>query len=560
MVTKTFKYIVNRKVVYFLGIEFNNQQLYALYDMENWWNKRDEQVYELSGAAGTGKAQPLDTMIPTPKGDVKMGELRIGDMVYNRYHQPVKVVGIYNQGYLPSYLVKFESGRSTECSMEHLWNVVIEGDNEDVLREYVMELHTMLYHHMHGKNVYVPMVRDDMSQPQKYDKVVSIESTHTEKLMRCIYVDDPGHLYLTNDNIVTHNTTLIRYFIERIGLELSDVAFVAYMGKAAMQMGRNGLPAQTIHSLIYNCVRRPVYDDEGYIVVNSRGKVKTKLEFELKERIPHELKLIVVDEASMVNHEIGEDLLSFKIPVIALGDLNQLPPVFGNPFFLNKPRFRLTQVMRQKEDDPIVHLAHRVLDDKPLKIGVFGKSVVMDKSDMDLFQLTEADVVLTCTNKLRHGINTFFREDIHKFKNPQFPYVGEKVICRKNNWERSLNGIIYLTNGMSGTIDHVDRSSFNGKKIDIDFKPDFTNKKFKNLSINYKQLFETPGGEELNKYLIGTEKFEFAYAITVHTSQGSQYPNVVFMRETQMAHDKEFFKKLQYTAITRASESITIII
>ena len=111
---------------------------------------------------------------------------------------------------------------------------------------------------------------------------------------------------------------------------------------------------------------------------------------------------------------------------------------------------------------------------------------------------------------------------------------------------------------MSGTIDYVDRESFNGKEIKIDFKPDFTKKVFKNLSISYKQLFEVPGSDS-SPYAFNLEKFEFAYAITVHISQGSQYPNVTFLRETQMAHDKDFFRKLQYTAITRASESITIV-
>lgn len=538
-----------------MGIEFNNQQLHALYDMENWWSSLDDQVYELSGAAGTGKAQPLDTLIPTPKGRIPLGDLNVGDYVYNRRFKPVKVLGVYDQGELESYTVKFESGKSTECSIEHFWKFYrdseMRGPAEIKALKEIIEL-------MSGptpENIYVPKASSFMNHS---DRILSVESTKKMKPMRCIYVDDSEHLYLTNDYIVTHNTTLIRYFIERIGLELEDVAFVAYMGKAAMQMARNGLPAQTIHSLIYDCRPEVMYDEHGYVVLDSRGKPKRKLSFVLREKLIKNVKLIVVDEASMVNHDIGNDLLSFNIPIIALGDLNQLPPVFGNPFFLNNPRYRLTQVMRQKEDDPIVHLAHRVLNDKSLPIGVYGKSSVIDKSDLDLYQLTKSDVILTCTNNLRHNINMFFREEIHKFPKPQFPYVGEKIICRRNDWGKSLDKIIFLTNGMSGTIDYVDRESFNGKEIKIDFKPDFTKKVFKNLNIDYKQLFDVPGSDA-SPFAFNRQKFEFAYAITVHISQGSQYPNVTFLRETQMAHDKEFFKKLQYTAITRASESITIV-
>lgn len=537
-----------------MGIEFNNQQIHALYDMENWWSSSNDQVYELSGAAGTGKAQPLDTMIPTPNGYVQLGKLKVGDYVYNRYYKAVKILGVYDQGELESYTVKFKSGKSTECSIEHLWmfyrNLILTGTPEvRTLREIIEYISGP-----NPENIYVPTagyVRKDG------DRIVSIESTKKMKPMRCIYVDDDEHLYLTNDYIVTHNTTLIRYFIDRLGLELSDVAFVAYMGKAAMQMARNGLPAQTIHSLIYECKPKVVCDEDGNIEFDSRGKPKTKLAFELREKLFKDVKLIVIDEASMVNQDIGNDLLSFGIPIIALGDLNQLPPVFGKPFFLNKPRYRLTQVMRQKENDPIVYLAHRVLNDEPLCTGVYGKSAVIDRADMDFYQLTKADVILTCTNNLRHKINTFFREEVNKFAKPQFPYVGEKVICRRNNWSKSLDDMIFLTNGMSGTINYVDRSSFDGKKILIDFKPDFTKKVFKNLLVDYKELFETPGSAQ-SPYAFNREKFEFAYAITVHISQGSQYPNVTFLRETQMAHDKEFFKKLQYTAITRASESITI--
>lgn len=351
-----------------MGIEFNDQQIHALYDIENWWNNQNSQVYELSGAAGTGK------------------------------------------------------------------------------------------------------------------------------------------------------TTLIRYFIDRIGLKLSDVAFVAYMGKAAMQMARNGLPAQTIHSLIYRYEKRVVLDDDGNIVTLPSGKPKLKFEFILRDMLSRPVKLIVLDEASMVNREIAKDILSFGIPIIALGDLNQLPPVFGNPYFLENPNYILTQVMRQQEGNPIVYLAHRVLDNKSLNIGIYGKNAcVIHKTDLTEFTLEKADIVLTGTNKLRHEINTLFRKNIKNISKLDMPNVGEKIICRKNNWDRSIGDSIYLINGMTGYIDYVDRSSFNGKSIKIDFRPDFLKKKFKNLIIDYPRLYSMPGNSDnSDPWSFGRDQFEFAYAITTH--------------------------------------------
>lgn len=358
----------------------------------------------------------------------------------------------------------------------------------------------------------------------------------------------------------TGKTTLIKYFIERIGLEMSDVAFVAFMGKAAMQMARSGLPAQTIHSLIYDYEKVVDTDENGNILVYPSGKPKTKFQFTLKKKLFKKLKLLVLDEAGMVNKQIAQDLLSFGIPIIVLGDLNQLPPVIGEPFFLKEPNVILTKIMRQAEDNPIIYLSQRVLNDEPLQYGSYGQSNIIRKSDMNDFLLKEADIVLTGTNNLRNEINTIFRENIYNIKKLDIPQIGEKIICRKNNWNRCINDTIYMTNGMSGLISYIDMESFNGKSIKLDFQPDFLNKKFKNVVVDYKRLFSTPGKDYDNDpYSFTRDQFEFAYAITVHLSQGSQYKNVVFLNE-RMRFSKDDYKRLQYTAITRAMDKITIVI
>lgn len=359
----------------------------------------------------------------------------------------------------------------------------------------------------------------------------------------------------------TGKTTLIRYFIDRIGLDLSDVAFVAYMGKAATVMARNSLPGQTIHSLIYEYTRVLDLDEDGNIQLNERGKPKTKMTFELREKISKKVKLIVLDEAGMVNEKIGTDLLSYGIPIITLGDLNQLPPVFGKPFFLKNPNVILTQVMRQAEGDPIVWLAHRVLENLPLQTGVYGKSSVIKKDDLNEYILKKSDIVITGTNKLRYEVNNLFREQITPVRRLDFLNVGEKVVCRKNNWNRNIDDTIFLTNGLSGYVDFVDRESFNSKGLKIDFRPDFLKTKcFKNVVVDYKHLFESPSvSDDDDRYILGREKFEFAYALTCHSTQGSTYPNVVFLNEKGI-FDSDTYRRLQYTAITRASEQVTVVL
>ena len=197
----------------------------------------------------------------------------------------------------------------------------------------------------------------------------------------------------------TGKTTLVRYLIERLGLNYDQVLFLAYMGKAASQLSRNGLPAQTIHSAIYDYIKIPDIDENGKIIINPKtNRPKMVSKFIKKDRIKKGVKLIVVDEASMVSQEIAEDLMSFGIPIITLGDLNQLPPVYGSAFFLQEPDIILKQIMRQAEGDPIVWLSQEILAGRELKFGVYGNSAVIPKRDITEFQFKESDTILTGTN------------------------------------------------------------------------------------------------------------------------------------------------------------------
>ena len=103
-------------------------------------------------------------------------------------------------------------------------------------------------------------------------------------------------------------TTLIRYLIERLNLKYDEVLFLAYMGKAASQMARNGLPAKTIHSAIYDYVKVYDRDEKGKIIFTEDRKPKMKKTFVKKDRLDKKIKLIVVDEGSTVDEKIGKDL------------------------------------------------------------------------------------------------------------------------------------------------------------------------------------------------------------------------------------------------------------
>lgn len=73
------------------------------------------------GFAGTGKAMPKDTLIPTPDGEKLLGEIKVGDFVFDRKGHPTKVLGVYDRGVRRCFELTFSDGRKTRCCDEHIW-------------------------------------------------------------------------------------------------------------------------------------------------------------------------------------------------------------------------------------------------------------------------------------------------------------------------------------------------------------------------------------------------------------------------------------------------------
>lgn len=102
----------------FYGIKLDPEQKVLV---DTIWSK-DYDIVFVNAKAGTGKAQPLDTNIPTPDGWRKLGDIKVGDYVFDRTGSPTKVIGVYNQGMQEAYRVTLKDGRSTICAKEHLWS------------------------------------------------------------------------------------------------------------------------------------------------------------------------------------------------------------------------------------------------------------------------------------------------------------------------------------------------------------------------------------------------------------------------------------------------------
>lgn len=346
-------------------------------------------------------------------------------------------------------------------------------------------------------------------------------------------------------------TSVIQEVINQLGLSAINHEYIAcaYVGKAVLNLLQHGITARTIHSLIYypTRVRDIIIDEYG------NEKKKYKMEFILKDTLEHPYKLIIVDEATMVNDAMVRELLSFHIPIVFIGDMNQLPPVFGISSVMKYPDFTLTKIMRQAEDDPIVRLSQMVLHDEPIEYGDYGLSSVVESYEITDKILYDFDQIICGKNKTRDEINNTIRKDILG-RRSESPVLGDKIICRQNNWDTSVNGI-YLTNGLIGDIVDISRATASRGYYNICFEPDFMDDCFSDVKMDIKYI--VANHEARKKWGISRyEKFEYGYAITVHLSQGSEYPRVLLIDE--YFGDEDFMRRLRYTGITRAKKSICI--
>lgn len=398
-------------------------------------------------------------------------------------------------------------------------------------------------------------------------------------------------------------TFLINQIIDDLGLLPQQVAYGTPTGKAASVLIQKGRDAATIHRLIYTPVDEEYETKVGGDVIKSH-----RVKFVKKDSIPN-YKLIILDEVSMVDETMMKDLISFAIPILATGDPGQLPPIQGRNPLMENPDYFLTEIVRQAEGDPIVKLATQVRNGEGIRYGNYGSVLVLDKSTLPqpMLQslLLKADQIICGTNSTRIHLNNEVRRyrgiDILKDK---YPMDGEKVICTVNNWEVYLDEMqnYNLVNGTIGVVSDVDVQDKILNIGTLSFKADFLadenpvseilfdsgiflNDEYTfdmhqkalvlpNNKYRLKKYFSKKGENEshedfqkrIRQMIIDSKesldeqqinRFDYAYAISCHKAQGSEFDKVVVFDESHIFGESS--EKWLYTAITRAKKKLVII-
>lgn len=336
-------------------------------------------------------------------------------------------------------------------------------------------------------------------------------------------------------------SVVLMEILKGIGLDiLTETACMAYIGSASLVMRMKGLfNAKTIHSWLYQMKAVNALDANGNLIIDTLFNVPIKVpKFIPVDHLDPRIKLIVIDEGYTVPLSMRSQIEKFGIKILVCGDQFQLPPVGDLPAFLTSGKiYHLTEVMRQLGRDDIIYLTNRVRAGLPLINGYYGNSLVISMKDLTDNMLLWADQVICCKNKTRDDINYKMR-NLLGYKS-KLPVYGEKIVCRKNNWLEALpfdnGGELNLVNGLIGRVGNApDISSYDGKLFSLDFIPDLVpNMVFSQTRCNYKHMISNYTNRNIirnNKYEVGN-MFEYAYAITDHVAQGSQWHKVIYIEE-----------------------------
>lgn len=391
-----------------------------------------------------------------------------------------------------------------------------------------------------------------------------------DKLIEDWFKHSTKQIFVLSGYAGTGKSTLLRHTVtQTLGLIADEsAAFVTPTGKAATVLIRGGIPATTLHRLIYQSI-----SEEKEIELNGKKIKIEKLSFRRRENIDKSIKLIVLDEASMVSDEVLWDLMEFGVKLLLCGDNAQLPPVEGFNTYLKTPDYTLRHIVRQQLDNPIIRLSEMAREGIYIPYGRYGDSVsVMSKrtftGERRANYLKKADQIICGINKTRTAINEEIRNSLG-FGN--LPENGDKLICTLNNWEQYIDEDcrFNLVNGIIGNAYDPFYDIDSGIGF-FQFKPDFLDKFcpealpfdtgiFTQGRYNYRHgdYFEkfNEDGEPTGAFTLN--RFEYGYCISCHKAQGSEFDNVIVFDESYAF--KEDNNRWLYTAVTRAKKKLILL-
>ena len=448
--------------------------------------------------------------------------------------------------------------------------LVIKGDKVFASSYYYMELNCarMLYERNLKLEAEVLPSQEAQLEKRLEKLAQNLKMELDELQIRAVMEAVRNGIFILSGGPGTGKTTTINMMIHYFESEGLDIFLAAPTGRAAKRMTEaTGYEARTIHRMLE--LNSALSDEDT-----------RKVSFERNEENPLEADVIIIDEMSMVDIQLFQALLKAVIPgtrLILVGDVNQLPSVGAGQVLRDLitsgkfPMVELKKIFRQAQESDIVVNAHKINA---------GEQISFDNKSRDFFLLERNDV-----NVIYKHMIQLIQEKLPRYVKASAYDIQVLTPMRKGSLGcETLNGILqrYLNPADAGKKEHISGDTVyrEGDKvmqvknnyqleweivsrygIPVDrgtgvFNGDMgrireINEAASCLVVEYDEQ------KRVTYPFAMLEELELSYAVTIHKSQGSEYPAVILPLLT--GPRMLFNRNLLYTAITRAKSCVTIL-
>ena len=448
--------------------------------------------------------------------------------------------------------------------------LVIKGDKVFASSYYYMELNCarMLYERNLKQEAEVLPSQEAQLEKRLERLAQNLKMELDELQIRAVMEAVRNGIFILSGGPGTGKTTTINMMIHYFESEGLDIFLAAPTGRAAKRMTEaTGYEARTIHRMLE--LNSALSDEDT-----------RKVSFERNEENPLEADVIIIDEMSMVDIQLFQALLKAVIPgtrLILVGDVNQLPSVGAGQVLRDLitsgkfPMVELKKIFRQAQESDIVVNAHKINA---------GEQISFDNKSRDFFLLERNDV-----NVIYKHMIQLIQEKLPRYVKASAYDIQVLTPMRKGSLGcETLNGILqrYLNPPDTGKKEHISGDTVyrEGDKvmqvknnyqleweivsrygIPVDrgtgvFNGDMgrireINEAASCLVVEYDEQ------RRVTYPFAMLEELELSYAVTIHKSQGSEYPAVILPLLT--GPRMLFNRNLLYTAITRAKSCVTIL-
>lgn len=377
----------------------------------------------------------------------------------------------------------------------------------------------------------------------EYEKINSITFNNDQK--EAIKGAILNNFFIITGGPGTGKTTIIKAIVmilkDILDLNHEDIALLAPTGRASKRMAESvGAPAYTIHKFL-------------------KWNKETE-SFLIDEYNKSQEKVVIVDESSMIDIFLFSSLLKglkLNVKLILVGDANQLPSI-GPGDLLNdllhistiKNKY-LNTIYRVKEGSYITYLANDIKNRKHFdKFPTNYSDFKFIESNDDDIKKYLSEIVNKAVEKGIHSENFQVLAPMYKGLNGIDSLNSMMADIFNPNSEKFVIGDKYyrVNDKVIQLVNDVDNNVYNG---DIGYIRDI-------YYLDKKMVVEIDYSGNIVEYKSGEfDKFNLAYAVSIHKSQGSEYANVVII--LARSFNRMFYNKLIYTAVTRAKSSLIIL-